>query len=397
LAQLAPSVPAPLAAVVDRCLRKRPEDRYATGEALADALGQALAASLPAGRDADPAFPPDMPAVVSEGQAGAIWRRAAQLQAEALQRLERRRDLLPRAQGSGARGEATRPDGAEAERPTSGYRLADVAVAAEEAGISRQYVAMALAELPPGALTAAAPATPAGVSESQATLFLGTDERSLGVAHVVPAPPGRTLRALGVVLQQAPYELQLRETVGAHPLDGGVIVFDLTGPIVGAGGAAASAVNFYWMGTHQQLQARQLQVTLRALPGQPERTELTMTCDLRPGVRANIRASQWTAGAVASGGGLAVGAVLAKGSAVVASLAVLGPVAAIGVGAAAASLAFYRSYYPRVLRKARGEMLRALQAVGAAVQSEDVFGTLPGPGRTARGGGGDDGSIVITV
>jgi hypothetical protein len=241
-----------------------------------------------------------------------------------------------------------------------------------------------------------------GVSERQATRFLGTEERSLGVSHVVPAPPGRVLRALGVVLQQAPYDLQLRETVGAHPLDGGVIVFDLPGPIVGAGGVAATTLNFYWMGTHQQLEARHVQVTLRALPGAPDRTELTMTCDLRPGVRRNVRASQWIAAAAGSGSGLLTGAVIAKGAAVAASAAVLGPAALVGAGVAGASLAWDRWVYPRTLAKARGEMLRALQAVGAAVQSEDVFGTLPGPGRSQPrrpGGGDDDGgaSLMVTI
>jgi hypothetical protein len=158
------------------------------------------------------------------------------------------------------------------------------------------------------------------VSERHATLFLGTVERSLSVTHVVPAPPARVLRALGVVLQHAPYELQLRETLGAHPLDGGVIVFAFTGAVVGvmnaSGGARAGNVNAYWMQTQQALEARQLQVTLRAVPGDPQRTEVTVTCDLRPGVRRNVRVSQWLAGTVGSGTGFFTGAVLAKGAAV---------------------------------------------------------------------------------
>ena len=45
LALVAPTVPATLALVVDRCLRKDPAERYATGEALAEALTQALRAT----------------------------------------------------------------------------------------------------------------------------------------------------------------------------------------------------------------------------------------------------------------------------------------------------------------------------------------------------------------
>ena len=39
LAAVAPSVPRPLVAVVDRLLRKSPADRYVSGEALADSSG----------------------------------------------------------------------------------------------------------------------------------------------------------------------------------------------------------------------------------------------------------------------------------------------------------------------------------------------------------------------
>ena len=43
MASVAPGVPARLAAVVERCLSKAPEARFATGEELADALGSAVA------------------------------------------------------------------------------------------------------------------------------------------------------------------------------------------------------------------------------------------------------------------------------------------------------------------------------------------------------------------
>ena len=48
LASIAPRVPAPIAAVIDRCLEKNREARYATGESLADALEKALRISEPA-------------------------------------------------------------------------------------------------------------------------------------------------------------------------------------------------------------------------------------------------------------------------------------------------------------------------------------------------------------
>jgi len=192
----------------------------------------------------------------------------------------------------------------------------------------------------------------------------------------LPTTPARALNALGVVLRQSPYELELRETVGEHPLDGGVLVFDLPGPIVGAAGAAAGRVNSYWMATHQQLEARQVQLTLKALPGRADHTAVTMTADLRPGVRRNVRVSQWLAGVLGSGGGVLTGAVLAKGAAVAASVAVLAPAAGVGGVVAGLSLLAYRRLYSGTVLKAEREMRRALEAVASAIRSEAVFGPV---------------------
>ncbi len=380
LMSVAPGVPSALAAVVDRCLMKRPEDRFATGEDLAEALDRAVEEGPPAVRAHHTPFAPGLPERIDAEQAAAIWKRAAQLQADALHRLEARQSLT-------LNSAAAREPGSPADdAATLGYRLTDVVGAAAEAGISRQYVAMALAELPRGTLPAKA--SKLGMSERTATRYLGTDVRSIGVSVVIAASPARTLRALGIVLQQSPYELQLRETVGPHPLDGGIVVFDLTGKIVGLSGASAATVNRSWMALQQQLEARQVQVTLRGVPGQPgqpERTEVTMVADLRPGVLRNVRASQWIAGAVGGGSGFFAGGILAKGAEVALSAGVLGPAAATALVVAGGCLYIYRKYYPGVLRKAEDEMRQALGAVSAALQSESVFGLMPGTTRHGRG------------
>jgi hypothetical protein len=164
-----------------------------------------------------------------------------------------------------------------------------------------------------------------------------------------------------------------------------------------AQGGSTVSINTYWMQTQQALEARQLHVTLRAVPGEPNRTEVTVTCDLRPGVRRNVRVSQWLAGGIGGGSGFFTGAILAKGAAVALSATVLGPAAAVGLAAVGVSLYVYRRAYPGMVEKARGEILGALEAVTAAVQSEEVFGTLPGPGRSQRGPVGDDGSAGAAV
>src|SRR6185295_17470750 len=112
---IAPNVPASLVAIVDRCLEKRAEDRFPNCEMLADALDDALEAAP----STIQSLPEGMPPVVSESQAAAIWQRAARLQADALQRLELRNDLM--ATGTSLSTSASVPSG--------GYKLVDVAAA----------------------------------------------------------------------------------------------------------------------------------------------------------------------------------------------------------------------------------------------------------------------------
>jgi eukaryotic-like serine/threonine-protein kinase len=393
--------------VVDRCLMKRPEERYATGEALADALELALAEAPAPLRTAEPSLPPGLPERIDEEQAAAIWRRAAQLQADALHRMEARESLHRIARVGGADGQSAATSAGASSVPSSrasnltpgsGYRVADVAGAAEEAGISRQYVAMALAELPRGGL----PSTQVlGVGEKEATVFLGTDVRSVSVSVEIPAPPARTLRAMGAILQQTPYELKLRATVGAHPLDGGVIVFDLPGEVMSMTGVTSGHMNRYWTATRLYLEASQLQVTMRPVVGDargaPERTEVTMTADLRPGVRRNVRASQWSGGVVGGSLGLGALAIGAKGAAVAASAAVLGPALGIAAVAAGLSMYAYRRFYSGTLARVQREMRQALEAIASSIQAEEVFGTMPGSVRLqpARPPEGDDGSAAV--
>jgi eukaryotic-like serine/threonine-protein kinase len=134
----APGVPWFVAAIVDRCLAKDPAARYASGAELAHALREAARGGptddLPPPHDAPE---PPLPAVLSEDDAMALWRRAAELQSET--------------------GRQTRPPDAANLRPpaspareappTSGYRIDDVLGAASEAGIGEEYVARAAAEL----------------------------------------------------------------------------------------------------------------------------------------------------------------------------------------------------------------------------------------------------------
>ncbi len=386
LQQVAPDVPARLAAVIDRCLCKDPNDRWADGEELADALDDAMSAAEAeaerAGRDDH--------AVLAEEQAIAVWRRAAQLQEEALQKLE---DL------QGANDHLrTEADGVD------GYRLRDVRQAAIEAGISGQFVALALAEMPGATVPAQRPAPVAGGWIARnAPRILGTRQQSLSVSRVIRASPRRVLGAIGQVLQQDPFCLTLRDTVGGHPLDGGVLVFDL--PMTASQAVNQRAITT-WAGTRFQLEARQVELTMRALPDDTGSCEVTIYADLRPGIAPNVKAGVGISGVLASvaaglsgaaGAGMAGEAAATALSLMAGFSAAVFPAIVVGAGVGGLSIAWYRWLYRSTLGKAAGELERALSAVEGSVRSHEVFGEAPPVRR--RGSTGDDAvvsSLFIT-
>jgi predicted Ser/Thr protein kinase len=190
---IAPGVPAALAAVIDACLAKDPAARSETGRVLAQQLDEALAQI-----DHDVAAP----AIISEREAQALWSRAAELQALT--------GAVTRPPAPSA--VATAPgDDRERRTLTSGYRYEDARNAALEAGIGERYVARAAAELgfaspapndatgpavvdesPTGSPWAGAPMTilfevevPGEVPESELYILVDTIRRRLGDAgHV---------------------------------------------------------------------------------------------------------------------------------------------------------------------------------------------------------------------
>lgn len=112
VASLNPAVPPALAAIVDRCLAKRAEDRFANAEELIAALDAASIASAEqehASREA---------ALVSETRAQAIWARAAELQASTSSHRKMPVDLM-RAAASEAGIDARYVDRAMIEPPKS--------------------------------------------------------------------------------------------------------------------------------------------------------------------------------------------------------------------------------------------------------------------------------------
>ncbi|HEV7703412.1 MAG TPA: serine/threonine-protein kinase, partial [Gemmatimonadaceae bacterium] len=123
LLSVAPRVPLALASVIDACLAKAPEARYATGTALARALDEAW------DKGKQGVF---MPPVLSETQANAVWERAADLQA---------------ATSSHPAPPVTALSSLAPASATSGIAMDRVRESAIEAGISREHVDRAAEEL----------------------------------------------------------------------------------------------------------------------------------------------------------------------------------------------------------------------------------------------------------
>ena len=369
LREVAPGIAPELAAVIDRCLMKRPDERFATGEELAEALTKAASVASTDGRDANES------AVISSDAAMAVWRRAAELQAEAASRLESRvreaaetRQMLAVGSGNGdanGDGGATAPPSAEPRVPTDSYRLRDVEAAAAEVGISQRYVALALAELQasPGVVARVKPVSE--FKERLATRLLGTSQRTLTVSRVFRFPPREVLQALGRTLQMPPWSLTLRDTLGGHPLDGGMLVFDLP--------AMTGMETYKWTWTRYGVYVPQVRVTIATVPNDTRACEVTLHVDLRSGLTANIAGYGIIAGTMASAGG-AVGGLIGLKALAITSAALAGPImlgaVAVGVAAAASIGPLYRWE----MRKTTDELGEALAAVEAGIRAQSIFG-----------------------
>lgn len=363
LRTVAPDVDVHIATVIDRLLRKNRDDRFATGEELATALDKALEKMQVTQRDQGPS-----PVLDSE-HAMAVWRRAAELQAEAAARLEQRvrsnetRALVP---ASSADATASGGDGA---MPTGGYRLRDVEAAAVEAGISQRYVALALDELRAQEQGAVQPAEVSPFTERLARRVLGTSQRTLAVSRVFRAPPRTVLPALGRSLQAPPWSLSLKDTLGGHPLDGGVLVFTFPAMVDG---------NYKWTWTRYGVYVPEVRVSLAQVPGDPRACEVTMTVDLRRGLGPNLFGYV----AIASGAGsagAAVAALVAKKALLLAGAALAGPAVAGALAVGVGCIALTGPMYRWEIRKAAAELGDALAAIDASMRAFDIFGEAPPP------------------
>ncbi len=299
---------------------------------------------------------------ISEEQARALWRRAAELQAEAARRLEERsRQLAPRGQPADA-------------REVEGYRLADVRAAAEEAGISPEFVDHALVEARNRALAEGAQARPSAM----AARFLGQPPLTLEVSRVIHAPAEEVYAAMQRILPAHPFRLSLIDHYGADPLDGGVLVFKVSAFSYSVSpGDQPFAYEMAWA------DLKQLLFSLRRLDADPPATELTVRASLNHSHKLNLWVGGSISGVLASlsgvGGGVAGAAAgVALG---VGGLAAGAAVAGFLAGGAAAMFG-WRGLYRYALRRGEKAIRNLLGSIAVDIETGGGFSSpkpLPSP------------------
>src|SRR5262245_25275546 len=176
VATMNPDVPQSLAQIVDRCLSKNPAQRYPTADELLVALEAALQELEPPGKQVSRKL-------ISDTEAHAVWKRAAELQAST--------GLQPRPEP------IARPrDAVKDLTRTSGFGLGDVRSAAAEAGISERYVEHALVEhgLVPG--RGARPPAPHEPPRVRPSFWAGAPLRIVNEVEIEGEIPSRELDSL---------------------------------------------------------------------------------------------------------------------------------------------------------------------------------------------------------
>jgi hypothetical protein len=291
---------------------------------------------------------------LSEEEATRLWRRAAELQAEAA-RLREAAALGP--------GE---PD----EDPSSegGYALTHVRAAAIEAGIGEEYVDAALADI------RAERDVAAGVGRrSISRAILGDPPDTLACRRRIRAGAADVLRAMEAVLPKEPYGLALIDRSG-DPLAGGSLVFDIPGASVTAGAQPGLVGDASWA------DMRQVYVQVQAAPDQEGASDVTLRAPVAWAWRINAGVATGI-GALGLGFGSLAGTAVATAITAATGGAGLGAIAAalaVGIGGAgggAGGVALTRVLHRSALRRGERSLRNMLSAVAA--EAEGGWGIAP--------------------
>jgi hypothetical protein len=281
LASVAPHLSPALCAVIDRCLRKDPTQRYDSGDILAAAFEEAVGARVASAPTAVARGGEER--VLTEREAERVWQRAAELQA-----------------GIGSASAPRAPTAAVSAVPrtaSNGFKLEHVRQAAHEAGISAPYVTLALDELLRARANIAPRATgeryaPAAPRNTATPRGNSPSETRLAAAHAVMAV--RTLSPKASSLAGAPMSLLFEVDVPGQlsPNDFDVIAHTIRTVMGEAGIATALGRTLSWSLGGSQNQ-RRVHISVTAAAGRTQ-------------IRAEERLEQY-AGTMFGGIGAGVG------------------------------------------------------------------------------------------
>jgi hypothetical protein len=136
--------------------------------------------------------------------------------------------------------------------------------------------------------------------------------------------------------------------------------------------------NYKWTWTKYGVYAPDVRVTIAGVPGDSRACEVTMTIDLRKGLKPNLWGYAILSG-LGAAGGAGVGAVIGKAALALAGAALSGPAmvgaVVLGIGCFAGTGPCYRWE----IRKAVAELEAALTAIDASMRAFDIFGENPPP------------------
>jgi len=278
------------------------------------------------------------PEVLSEDQAARVWKRAAQLQAEA-----------------DGPGDAAQIESVDDGLPTPGYALAHVRAAAEEAGIAPEFVESALVAL---RIEQIMPAETRG--RKLARRLLNNPPDVLTIQRTIEATPEEVFAAMKSAVPAAPYQMVLIDEQG-DPLDGGVLVFDFP--------AMASPFERGFAFDVAEAGLKQAVIALRPVEGEPSQCEIVLhtaaTAQKLGGTLTVVAATLF--GAI---GAIPVGIV---------ALTLGGPVVGIAAGltgltiGASLGVKGFRALYAFALRRARKSLDGMVGAVAA--RTKGVWGS----------------------
>lgn len=289
---------------------------------------------------------------ISEEGARAIWRRAAQLQAEAERRMEENLRRVPSGAGAVPLGDGLHPE--------------DVRAAGEEAGISPEFVQIALAE----AAASDTPSTPTARGDGLgARLFLGVTRHTLEATANVQGSVDTVSAAVLQVFSGHPCLLQAGEVADLPSWSGRVIVFNVPKYDWSA------TANPPFLEKASMIGLKQIHVAVRPLALEAPSCEVVAAGDLHPGMRSRWRWSAATSVGASAAGGVAgvglAGSVIAGGLLILPALLGAAAVGGAAVGAWALSYHYYRSKVEESLKQSLQLLPAAARAV-AATKGERV-------------------------